>query len=31
MEVSFDRRKILTPVRLRELAQKSDLYGWAQA
>ena len=31
MEVSFDRRKILTPVRLRELAQKSDLRGWAQA
>ncbi|MEM7270047.1 MAG: fatty acid desaturase [Pseudomonadota bacterium] len=31
MEVSFDRRKIVTPVRLRELAQKSDLHGWTQA
>jgi len=31
MDVSFDRRKILTPVRLRELAQKNDFYGWAQA
>ncbi len=31
MDVSFDRRKILTPVRLRELAQRSDWWGWAQA
>lgn len=31
MDVSFDRRKILTPVRLRELAQRSDWRGWAQA
>lgn len=31
MDASFSRRKILTPLRLRELAQRSDLRGAAQA
>lgn len=31
MDVSFDRRKIVTPQRLRDLAQRSDARGWLQA
>lgn len=31
MDATFSRRKILTPVRLRALAQRSDLRGAAQA
>lgn len=31
MDATFSRRKILTPLRLRELAQRSDLRGAAQA